>query len=115
MLVVFTQAPYTGSLARSGLDLALAAAAFEQPLSVLFIGEGVLQLLPEQDTTKLGIRNMAKTLASMPLYGVETLYVDAHSLDTLGIAKTCLPDYCETLAPSAVRELLSNHDHVVGL
>ena len=29
-----------------GLDLALAAAAFDQPLNVLFTGEGVLQLLP---------------------------------------------------------------------
>ncbi len=115
VLVVFTAAPYAGSLPRAGLDLALAAGAFEQPVSVLFIGEGVLQLLPEQDTTELGARNMAKTLASLPLYGVETLYVDAHSLDTLGMAEDSLPEYCELLDAAALRELMSKHHHVVGL
>ncbi len=115
MLVVFTAAPYAGSLPRSGLDLTLAAAAFEQPVNVLFIGEGVLQLMPGQDTTELGARNMAKTLASLSLYGVETLYVDAHSLDTFGVARDSLPEYCELLDPAAVRELLSEHHHVVGL
>ena len=87
ILLVCRQAPYSGSLARAGLDLALAMAAFDQPVALLFCDEGVLQLLPGQDTTELGARNLGKTLASLPLYGVETLYVDSHSLEKFGISQ----------------------------
>ena len=115
MLIVFRNPPYSDSLARAGLDLALAAAAFEQPLSVLFMGEGVLQLLSDQDTSDLGVRNLGKTLASLPLYGVETLHVDARSLATFGMTTACLPDNCEVLDSKAVNALMQQHDHLVGM
>ena len=37
LLLVFRRAPYGGSSGRAGLDLAMAAAAFEQPVSLLFM------------------------------------------------------------------------------
>lgn len=115
MLIVFRSAPYSDSLARAGLDMALAAAAFEQPVSVLFIGEGVLQLLPAQDTNDLGTRNLGKTLASLPLYGVETLYVDASSLADFGMTADGLSGDCELLDSEAVNALLQQHDHLLGM
>ena len=115
LLVVFCSAPYGDSRARAGLDFALAFAAFEQPVSVLFMGEGVLQLLPQQDTTELGARNLGKTLASPPLYGVETLFVDAASLDSYGITADSLPEACSVLASDAVAALMRRHDHLVRM
>ena len=115
ILLVCRQAPYSGSLARAGLDIALAMAAFEQPVDLLFCGEGVLQLLPGQDTTELGARNLGKTLASLPLYGVETLYVDARSLETFGISQDSLPAGCEVIDSAAINALMQRHDHLVGV
>jgi len=113
-LLLFRRTPYGNSLARAGLDLALANAAFEAPVSVLFTGEGVLQLLHQQDTTLLGDRNYAKTLSSLPLYGVETFYVDQSSLDRHGIDETDLKDECQVLDAAAVRSLIADHDHLVS-
>jgi tRNA 2-thiouridine synthesizing protein C len=115
MLIVFRRPPYSNSLARAGLDLALAAAAFDQPVSVLFMGTGVLQLLSDQDTSDLGDRNLGKTLASLPLYGVETLHVDAGSLAAFGMTTACLPGNCEVLDSAAVHALMRQHDHLVGM
>jgi tRNA 2-thiouridine synthesizing protein C len=115
LLVVFRSAPYGDSRGRAGLEIALAFAAFEQPITVLFMGEGVLQLLPEQDTTELGARNLGKTLASLPLYGVETLHVDADSLDSYGIAVDSLPEGCTVIGSEALAALMRQHDHLVGM
>ena len=79
LLVIIRHSPYGSSLARSGLDTALAMAAFGQPVALLFLGDGVLQLLPAQDSKAIGRRNVGKLLASLPLYDIESVFVDAES------------------------------------
>ncbi|MCZ6831433.1 MAG: sulfurtransferase complex subunit TusC [Gammaproteobacteria bacterium] len=74
------RAPYAGYLARAGLDAALAAAVFEQDLTVLFMDEGIWQLLPDQHSAEIECKSIASTLDSMPLYDIESFYVDAESL-----------------------------------
>jgi len=113
-LLVFRHSPYGSSLARAGLDLALAAGAFEQPVSVLFTGAGVLQLLQEQDTGSLGDRNYGKNLSSLPLYGLESLYVDEVALSRHGLSKTALPDAYSPVDLQFMQHLLATHDHLVG-
>jgi len=113
-LLVFRQPPYTSSLSRSGLDTALAAGAFEQPVTVLFLSEGVLQLLPEQHSSKSGKRNHGKVLASLPLYDIETLWVDSDSLSDFGYVIDDLPDGAKLADRGKVEEMLACHDHVVA-
>ncbi|MDP4916715.1 MAG: DsrE family protein, partial [Haliea sp.] len=71
VLVVTRHAQPARSLARAALDTALATAAFEQPVNLLFLGAGVLQLIPHQDSSAVGVRNLRKVIDSMPLYDVE--------------------------------------------
>ncbi|MEP1471742.1 MAG: sulfurtransferase complex subunit TusC [Halieaceae bacterium] len=113
-LLIFRQPPYTSSLSRSGLDTALAAGAFEQPVSLLFLSEGLLQLLPQQDSSGLGKRNHGKVLTSLPLYDLETLWVDAESLDELGFGLSDLPEGARLADRKLIEEMLASHDHVVA-
>ena len=39
-LVIIRHSPYGSSLGRAALDTALAMAAFEQPVDILFMGDG---------------------------------------------------------------------------
>jgi tRNA 2-thiouridine synthesizing protein C len=57
ILIVLRHSPYGSSLAKASLDVAFAHAAFEQSVDLLFLGDGVLQLLPEQDSQLLGMKN----------------------------------------------------------
>jgi tRNA 2-thiouridine synthesizing protein C len=114
ILVVNRHAHPGSSLPRSALDTALAAAAFDQPVALLFLGEGVLQLLPAQDSRPAGVRNLRKVLDSLPLYEIETVYVDAAAAATFGLEGEALPPQAECLDAAGIRELLVRHDHVLG-
>lgn len=114
LLLLMRHAPYGSSLARTGIDMALAAAAFEQNVSVLFTGDGILQLLPEQDAQLVGAKNLGRIIASMPLYGIETFYVDTASAAQRGIGPSDLPEQALMLDSDALQTLLHGHHHVIN-
>ncbi len=114
ILFVCRQSPYGSSLARAGLDAALAAAAFEQPVNLLFLGTGVLQLDADQDGRAIGQRDQGKLLASFPLYDIDQVYADAdaikrHGLDTANCALPVI-----ALGGAEMQQLLTQSDHVLG-
>jgi tRNA 2-thiouridine synthesizing protein C len=113
-LIVIRRTPYGNSLARASLDAALAAAVFDQAVTLLFLGEGVLQLLPAQDSTAVGARNVAKLLDSLPLYDIETVYVDATALARFAISSGDLQREVKLLNETEIHQLMSQHDHVMG-
>lgn len=86
LLILFRRAPYGHSLARAGYDIALAAAAFEQPASLLFMDDGVWQLLPEQHASAIGEKSIASTLDSLPLYDIDAVYAESESLSARGLS-----------------------------
>ncbi|MEH6582167.1 MAG: sulfurtransferase complex subunit TusC [Halioglobus sp.] len=113
-LIIVRHSPYGNSLARAGLDAALSAAAFDQPVQLLFLGEGVLQLLSAQDSSAIASRNIFKLIGSLPLYGIETLHVDADAMGRYAIELSELPVGARPLDRSAMRQLITEHDHVLG-
>ena len=112
--MIVRHSPYGQSLARAAIDTALAAAAFEQAVNVLFQGAGVLNLLPQQDGRTLGLRDQGRVIDSMPLYDIETLYVDAPALARYGIEPGSLPRQARLLEAGDLREQLLAHDHLLS-
>jgi tRNA 2-thiouridine synthesizing protein C len=112
-LVLFRHAPYGRGLARAGYDLALAAAAFEQPVNLLFMDDGVWHLLADQATGRIDQKSVASTLASLPLYDIETFYTDAAALAARGLDAETLIDGVVPLNEAQLRELLADHDQVL--
>lgn len=115
LLIVLRHSPYGGSLARSGLDIALAAGAFEQPVCVLFCGAGVLQLAPGQDGGAIGRKTHAKQLAALPLYDIDQCYADAQALHDYNIDTDQAPMPVTPLDDAAIHALLCRHRHVLGI
>ena len=60
-------------------------AAFEQDVSLAFLGDGVYQLTKGQDTKGIGIKNHSKTYRALEGYDVEKLYVERESLAARGL------------------------------
>lgn len=114
VLLVTRRAPYGGTLARSALDAALAGAAFDRAPTLLFLGDGVLQLLPGQDAADIGTRTHGRVLESLPLYDIDTLYVDGEALARHGIDSGALPAGARVLDDAGLRGLMNNHDHILG-
>ena len=114
LLLIVRHSPYGSSLARASLDLALAAAAFDQPISLLFSGAGVLQLLPRQDCEARGVKNIGRLLASLPLYGIERVYVDAEAARRYRLDLAAAPLDTLPLDERAMAALLCSHDQLLG-
>lgn len=108
------RSPYGGSLARASVDLGLAMGAFEQAFDLLFLGDGVLQLLDGQDAGNIGLKNIGKALSSLPLYDVEAVYVDASALTRHGISADQLVVPAVPVDDNEIRQLLAQCDHLVS-
>ena len=80
ILLVFRHAPYGNALAREGLEAALACGAMGAKTSVLYINEGVWQLLESQNSSSIDCKNQAAMASALPLYDVDTIWVDEDSL-----------------------------------
>ena len=79
------RSPYGEDFARAMLDMVLAAAVFDQKVQLVFMDDGVYQLLAGQTPEAIQGKNLAANLSALPLYGVETVYADAESLATRGL------------------------------
>ena len=112
--MVVRHSPYGSSLARAALDAALTAAAFEQAVELLFIGDGVLQLLPGQNSRAIGVKNIGRLLSSLPMYDIETVYADASALARYQLADNELVVPVTALDPATMHQLLCDSDHLLG-
>ncbi|MFK8048857.1 MAG: sulfurtransferase complex subunit TusC [Halioglobus sp.] len=113
-LVVIRHSPYGSSLARSSLDTILAFAAFDQPISVLFLAEGVLQLMSGQDGKAIDTKTLSKQIGSLPLYGLETYYADEESLKRYALTVDELPPEVCSIGKEKIRDLVAEHNHVLS-
>ncbi|MEM1154688.1 MAG: sulfurtransferase complex subunit TusC [Pseudomonadota bacterium] len=113
-LLTIRRSPYATSLARASIEAALAMAAFDQTCNLLFCGDGVLQLMPGQQSETIGARNLNKLLQSLPLYDIDHIYVDSHAAQRYGVDLSKLPMTVHTLSDSEMQSLLSEHDHLLG-
>lgn len=114
-LIVSRHSPYGSSLARSAIDIALATAAFEQSVSILFLGDGALQLIADQDAKVLGSKNISKQIASFPLYDIEQVYADEESLAQFSIVVANAPVPVKTLPRAQLHTFMSEFDHLLSL
>lgn len=108
VLFLIHHAPQAGVAARERLDQVLMALAFDLEVRVVFVGDGVLQLLKEQDTP--GERNFAVGYRSLELYGVAGVHVESESLTERGLGTSDLLLEVEPLARSSVQALLAEQD-----
>ena len=110
--VLYLIRQFPGELANETIDLMLVSGVFEQPTSVVFIGNGVWQLVG--DGSKIERKDTARALNALPMYDVESLYVDETSLAERGIAFADIDLPVQAISSSEVTQLLHDHDVVIG-
>ncbi|MFZ6044782.1 sulfurtransferase complex subunit TusC [Pseudomonas sp. CR3202] len=115
MLIISRQAPWSGPGAREALDIALAGGAFDLPLGLLFLDDGVFQLAVNQQPKALQQKDLTANLQALPLFGVESLYVSARSLQERGLDASTLNLAVEVLEDSALTALIDRYDQVLTL
>lgn len=110
---VLRHAPHGTIYTYEGLEMILIMAAYEQDLSVVFIGDGVYALKKNQETAGIGIKGYAKTFMALDGYDVEKLYVDKHSLEERGLTEDDLVVAVEVLDAGEIGGLMREQDVII--
>ncbi len=114
LLIIVRHTPYGSSLAQVALDVALACAAFEQKIRLLFMGEGVLQLTQEQQPREIGARSIARQLASLPLYDIDQVFVDQNAASFYRLDLPSSPLKLAMVDAQGIHKLMTQHDHLLS-
>ena len=75
-LMIFRASPMLSCSMQEGLDLALVMALMEQPISIL-LQDAAVHVLADAQPQVQGRRHLGKLLASLPLYGIDKLYLSS--------------------------------------
>ncbi len=114
LLLVIRHSPYASQVAREALDAALTAAAFEVPLSVLFINDGCYTLLSNQQPEQLQAKNISRTLPALAMYDIDRVYCSTSCLQQRGIDADQLVLDAELLDDASVATLFHRHQHILS-
>ena len=113
ILFVQTKAPHGSIAGQEGLDAILAGSAFTS-CNVLLLEDGVYQLLDNQDTNALGVKDFSVTYGALADYGVENLFVAGSHLAARGLEAKDLLLNAEVLDDDAVRGVLAKADAILS-
>lgn len=94
------------------LEYALALAAFDLEVAILFTGDGLFWLQPNQEARTNGGKSPSKLLAALPMFGIDQ--VGYSSSTALGAAGLNLTDTAKRLNQDECAQWLSRANHVVS-
>ena len=114
IMFVNRKAPYGTIHALESLEVVLIAATFDQDVSLVFVDDGVWELVKGQNPKGIGIKNHSPTYRALDGYDVEKLYVERDSLEARGLTVADLLVDVEVLDRSAMSELMRAQDVVLS-
>jgi tRNA 2-thiouridine synthesizing protein C len=115
ILFILQCPPYGSSATREALDAALAAAAFEQHVQLLFSGDGIWNLLPEQAASSISSKDTSKMLQALDYYDIKDVFVDEISLQERGVSATQLAITSKPIGGDTLKQLINTADCVIAL
>ncbi len=101
-----------GVLANETVDMVLVSGVFGQPTTVVFLDDGVFQLVGNGD--RVGRKDTAKKWTALPDYDIETILVHQSSLNDRNIAHCRLPDFVRLASDSQIQDAIGKASCVVS-
>lgn len=113
-MFVNRKAPYGTIYALEGLEVVLISAAFDQDVSMVFMDDGVYELVKGQHTKNIDVKNFSPTYRALEGYDIEKLYVERESLEQRGLTEENLIVPVEILDAAQMAAMMENQDVVIS-
>ncbi|HJV97413.1 MAG TPA: sulfurtransferase complex subunit TusC [Albitalea sp.] len=113
-MFVNRKAPYGTIYALESLEVVLIAATFDQDVSLVFLDDGVYEIVKGQNTKGSGIKNFSPSYRALEGYDVEKLYVERESLQARGLSEDDLLVPVEVLDSAQMAALMAEQDVVLS-
>ncbi len=91
----------------------LAASAYCEDIRVIFLGDGVYQLLKDQETQQILSKDYAPSFKLMELYDIESIYICECSMKERGLVLSDLLIDGQLLDSAALSNQLHDADKVL--
>ena len=116
LLIISRQSPWSGPSAREALDVVLAGGAFDLPIGLLFLDDGVFQLAAGQNAKALQQKDLSANLQALPMFGVDDLFVCGDSAAERGLDPKVLSlEAAQVLSAGEITALIDRYDQVITL
>lgn len=112
LLVISRQAPWSGPGAREALDIVLAGGAFDLPIGLLFMDDGVFQLAPSQDAKAVQLKDLSANLQALSLFGIDDVFACSQSLSERGLTPC---GNAQPLDTEQIVSMIDRYDQVITL
>ncbi len=113
-MFVNRKAPHGTIYALEGLEVALISAAFDQDVSMVFVDDGVYQLVKGVNTKGIEVKDFSKTYRALEGYDIEKLYVEKASMDARGLTADDLIVDVIALDTTEMANLMAEQDVVIS-
>ena len=113
ILFVFSRPPHGSINAQEGLDALLMGSAFAT-CSVLFVGDGLMQLVSGQTTEELGTKNFSLSFWALKDYGVTHIACSKPDLIARGLNKDDFLIEVEPLDTAGMQAFIRDHEKVLN-
>ena len=113
-MFVNRKAPYGTIYALESLEVVLISAAFDQDVSLVFMDDGIYQVVKGQHTKAIDVKNFSPTYRALEGYDIEKLYVDKDSLDQRGLTEDDLLVDVQVLDAAGMAKLMAEQDVVLS-
>lgn len=113
-MFVNRKAPYGTIYALEGLEVVLISAAFDQDVSMVFLDDGVYELVKGQHTKAIDVKNFSPTYRALEGYDIEKLYVEKESLESRGLTADSLIVPVEIVSAAQLAALMEGQDVVIS-
>lgn len=110
---IFATPPHGTAAGREGLDAVLASSNYTDQIALFFVGDGVFQLLANQNPDLILSRNYIATFKMLPLCDVNEIYVCGESLAARGLTKEDLVLVTDVLETKALQRALTTCRHLL--
>jgi len=97
------------------LDIALACSAFDIPVSLVFLNDGILQLHKNQESHLLQQKSLINNLNALAMYDIEDYYVLEDSLADYQITTQDLSLNCKVINGEQLALLIRTFNTVINL
>lgn len=113
-LFVLRHAPHHGIHVQEMLDIILTVAAFDQPVVILLLDDGIFQLKTGQNPQRLEMKDTAAIFQALEIYDVKQLYVEIESLQERGMKPGDLLLPVQEIYRKEVSALMQQFDVIFG-
>ncbi len=111
--LVLQQSAFTSAIAREAHDMLLALAAVEHQLTVIYLGEAVLQLVPTAVNASLGCKDFTPGQKLFGLYDIDQLLVSRDACQQYQLSADDFRVPVQLCAMAELQQQLSQQQHIL--